>query len=110
MRENYRYLAAAYRHRQSSFAWSLTASQIVFGMVITLVLSGLVFAAFQFRMAAPTETQFEISGTGVKVSSSVLGIIILTLSMGFFYLYARYVYPIHEVRHDLAEVSQGESH
>jgi hypothetical protein len=44
----------------------------------------------------------EISTTGLKVSSSVLGVVILAMSMAFFYLYTRYVYPIQEVHHDTA--------
>jgi len=32
----------------------------------------------------------------VKVSSQVLGVIVLVVSMGFFYLYLKTVYPIQE--------------
>jgi hypothetical protein len=42
-------------------------------------------------------TQFEANFKGIKVSSPVLGVIILTLSLLFFYLYLVYVYPITEV-------------
>lgn len=98
--ENYRYVVAALQHRRASFDWSLRASEIMFGVVLILVFSGLVFAAIQFRAAAPEPTQLEISASGLKVSSSVLGVVILAISMGFFYLYSRYVYPIQEVYHD----------
>ena len=51
--------------------------------------------------AAPTRddakgTQLELSSTGVKLTSPVLGVIILVVSMGFFYLYLKTVYPIEE--------------
>jgi hypothetical protein len=140
--ESYRYLISAYQHRRSSFDWNLAADKI-----IVLVVSGLVFAAIQFRVglagvaafeprpsphaeeSAPDEaevpakrsglhtqavpqlgdmaTNLELSANGIKVSSSVLGVIVLLISMAFFYLYARYVYPIQEVRRDQPDVSQG---
>ena len=70
-----------------------------------LVGSGVVFAAIQFRAglkrprsAAPDEaTQIDLSAGSVKVSSPVLGVIILVISLGFFYLYLVYVYPISEI-------------
>lgn len=40
------------------------------------------------------KNDLELSTTGVKVNSSVLGVIILVLSIAFFYLYIMYVYPI----------------
>lgn len=42
-------------------------------------------------------TQLEASLQGIKVSSSILGVIILALSFLFFYLYLKYVYPINEI-------------
>jgi hypothetical protein len=39
-------------------------------------------------------SQVSIGPQGVTVSSPVLGVIILGLSLGFFYLYLHYVYPI----------------
>ena len=87
------------------FEWQMTSTMVSFWVVIGLVLAGLVFAAIQFlrAMRAPAgdpdlTTDLEISGKGIKVSSPVLGIIILTISLGFFYLYLRHVYPIEYVR------------
>jgi hypothetical protein len=42
-------------------------------------------------------TELEISKSGVKVSSPILGVIILVISLAFFYLYLVYVYPIEEI-------------
>lgn len=39
----------------------------------------------------------EASLAGVKVTTSVLGVVILALSLGFFYLYLQYIYPIRPV-------------
>lgn len=42
------------------------------------------------------QTQLQLSSSGVTVTSPVLGVIILIVSMGFFYLYLKTVYPIEE--------------
>jgi hypothetical protein len=39
----------------------------------------------------------DLSTAGLKVSSPVLGVIILVISLAFFYLYLVYVYPISEI-------------
>lgn len=45
----------------------------------------------------PLATKLQVSGSGVVVESSVLGVVILTLSLVFFYLYLVYVYPVVNV-------------
>ena len=42
-------------------------------------------------------TTIEASTSGFKVSSPVLGVIILVISLAFFYLYLVHVYPIEEL-------------
>ncbi len=101
----YQYRIDGYRHRQEVFRWQLLSSRIIFVMVIFLVLVGLYFSWLQFRSALnaePTsassqETTFEASASGLKVSSPVLGVIILAISLAFFYLYLVHVYPIEEI-------------
>jgi len=120
------------RHRWRSFDFQFTASILIFIMVIIIVACGLVFSAWQFRIAvkqmnvkeavvkavalpkdaatgddpknqqapiaAPAydmlKSQLEVSSAGIKVNSSLLGVIILVLSIVFFYFYLIYVYPI----------------
>ncbi len=36
--------------------------------------------------------------TGFRIASPVLGVLILGLSLGFFYLYLQFVYPIIEIK------------
>lgn len=47
-------------------------------------------------VGATPATTLGIDPTGVKLTSPVLGVIILVVSMGFFYLYLKTVYPINE--------------
>lgn len=117
----YDYHTAGYRHRQRVFEWQFISSIVIFVLVVLLVSSGVYFAAIQFnegmrrRAAALTSTTattqsgspalpaddtvttFSASATGITVSSPVLGVIILVISLAFFYLYLVYVYPISEL-------------
>src|SRR5262249_46884599 len=122
-----KYLAAYYDYEtrslsyaQSVFDWQYRSSIVIFLVVILLVLTGLVFAGIQFAIAMraqPTSavrkgkeevaersqgtsglaSTFEASAQGVKVTSSVIGLLILVVSIGFFYLYLVYVYPITNI-------------
>lgn len=102
------YYATGLEHRSRVFYWQHLSTRIIFFVVIGLVLVGVYFAWVQFRrdMASGAggtaeqgmgEHEVELSTSGIKVRSSVLGVIILTLSIGFFYLYLVFVYPIQEI-------------
>lgn len=121
----FEYRTAGYDHRSRVFEWQLLSSRIIFATVLLLVVAGIYFAAAQFQVAmsaarrhrdivashgenAPPrsdaavdattlDTKLEVSAKGIVVNSSVLGVIILALSLAFFYLYLAYVYPIHNV-------------
>lgn len=119
MREYYDYRTSGYKHRTKVFEWQLASSRVIFVVVIFLVLTGVYFSWVQFRTALrekhppesakeatlggedppakPDVTEFVASLKGVRVSSPVLGVIILVISLVFFYLYLVYVYPVHEV-------------
>lgn len=103
----YTYRRAGYEQRLGVFAWQLLSTKVIFFIVLLLVLAGIVFAAIQFHSglrrpgegeaASPQETELSLSLREVKVRSPVLGVIILTISLAFFYLYLVHVYPIRNV-------------
>lgn len=98
----YDYRTSGFEHRRQVFAWQLLSSKIIFASVIALVAVGLYFSWLQFRVSlagsgSAETTTIEASTSGLKVSSPILGVIILTLSLVFFYLYLIYVYPIVEI-------------
>ena len=107
VRAYYSYRTQGLLHRQSTFKWQLLSSRVIFVVVLTLVFAGIYFAAIQFhaglrerRAGEAVEekvSEFSASATGIKVSSPVLGVIILVISLAFFYLYLVYVYPISEI-------------
>ena len=86
-------------HRENVLKWQHLSTKIILIVVLFLVTMGLYFAWVQFRegTAKQASTEIEISTSSIKVSSPVLGVIILTVSLAFFYLYLIYVYPIQEV-------------
>jgi hypothetical protein len=90
--------------RERALAWQHLSTIGIFFVVLGLVLAGLYFAWLQFRAdtrrdggAAAQASSVELSAGGLKLTSPVLGTIILALSLGFFYLYLVHVYPIHEL-------------
>lgn len=99
----YAYRSDGYIHRQRVFEWQDLSTKITFAVVILLVLAGIYFAGVQFHvgMREGRETgepgEVEMSVKGIKVRSPVLGVIVLTISLAFFYLYLVYVYPIENV-------------
>lgn len=123
MRSYYDYVDRGYAYRTRVFEWQMLSSRLIFGIVLLMVLAGLTFAAIQFYVAmvvamterarvakqiasgekpaaatTPAElaSELDIGSKGITVKSSVLGVIVLALSLAFFYLYLVYVYPLHE--------------
>jgi hypothetical protein len=105
----YDYLSEGLAYRLKVFRWQALSSIIIFYSVLFLVFAGILFSGIQFyksmKFAGEKEedgktnqalTEFEASASGIKVSSPVLGVIILVISLAFFYLYLVYVYPIQE--------------
>ena len=109
MRAMYVSHAEGFAHRSRVFQWQLFSARLIFATVLLLVGIGMVFAAIQFRagfrasgpdgkiVLPDIRTEVEFAATSVKVSSPVLGVVILVISLAFFYLYLVYVYPIKEI-------------
>ena len=86
----------------------MTFALVIIGYLIVLFLVGIYFSGVQFhrslrwkQIKEPAEmegiTEIEASLKGIRVSSPVLGVIILIISFLFFYLYLVHVYPISEI-------------
>ncbi|HMT28908.1 MAG TPA: hypothetical protein PKD91_06485 [Bacteroidia bacterium] len=113
---------------KENYDWQLFSGKIIFYVVIGIVILGMVFSGIQFYIGlkeakhnikhrtrainehqnatsenvsdAQGKTTVKLGKDGIEVTSSILGVIILTFSIVFFYLYLSIVYPIHENRHD----------
>ncbi|WP_158768590.1 hypothetical protein [Paraglaciecola sp. L1A13] len=107
-KSSFNYYKIGHEHRAKVFAWQHFSARIIFFVVLALVAIGIYFAWVQFRLdikpnngsvgtGQEKEHRVELSTSGIKVSSPVLGVIILVLSLAFFYLYLVFVYPIAEI-------------
>jgi hypothetical protein len=121
------YDVAALRNRHDVFEWQYISTIVIFIVTVGLVVAGVGFSGWQLwhgmkmgerRMAmieaaakkladAPSlppdsdaETSLKVSSTGLEVHSATLGVIILAISMCFFFLYIKYVYPVRVVAWD----------
>jgi hypothetical protein len=82
--------------RQRSFEWQLWSSRVAFGVTMAIIAAGIVFSGAQLFVGLKwPETKF--SFLGLEISSSVVGLVILAMSLTFFYLYLVHVYPIQQV-------------
>lgn len=103
MQAYYDYTIRGFKHRSKVFEWQLFSSKILFVIVILLVFSGIYFAAVQFYAGLKSknieteDTKLVLSAKSIEISSPIVGLIILALSLGFFYLYLVYVFPIEEI-------------
>lgn len=105
----YVYYAKGLSRRTAVYEWNNISTHVIFVVVLILVGIGVYFSWRQFTSTStivPTNTdkpgdayvvtEFEASLQGIRVRSPVLGVILLTISLAFFYLYLRYVYPVTE--------------
>jgi hypothetical protein len=82
--------------RARSFEWQLWSSKLAFWLTIAMVAAGLLFSGAQLFVGLKwPETTFKFAG--LEISSSVVGLVILAMSLTFFYLYLVYVYPISQI-------------
>ena len=128
----YRQRAYEQHHRNSMWVFLLVCALVVLGMYLSLREFNLdsrrreaLIAQLSKRLrrvaagkADDAKAEAEDSGagpvttlgidpTGVKLTSPVLGVIILVVSMGFFYLYLKTVYPINETVEPPAAAAQA---
>lgn len=99
---------AAMKYERDVFEWQLLSSKVIFYLVVFLVVVGVAFAAVQFSVgirhhAAAESDEAELTLRGLKIRSQYLGVITLIVSLAFFFLYLRTVYPITYVANAAAQ-------
>lgn len=83
--------------RAATFAWQQRSTELIFCLVVLIVLSGLGLSFWHVYRKESAPTRLTIGGKGVEVSSRLVGVLVFVLSLVFFYLYVKTVYPIAEV-------------
>src|ERR1700674_178693 len=95
-------------YSEEVYRWQLVSSKVIFWVVLTVVGVGLVLSWLHFHRSfqeddkdkkslekSHSSEQSTIYAFGVKISSSVIGLVILAISIIFLYLYLKFVYPIN---------------
>lgn len=98
----YDYLAKINEVQINKFVWQDRASEVTLWLVVIVVVSGLAMSAFQLWIAFhrpdhSTDTTIDLSAQNFRVTSSVVGIVVLIISIGFLFLFLREVYDIKMV-------------
>lgn len=81
------------------FKWQRSASERLLWLVVTVVISGILFSGVQLWRASSTkdlgpESSIEIASSKIKITSSVVGLIVLVISIVFFYFFLTEVYTV----------------
>jgi len=91
----------ALKHAEKLFFWQHLVSQVILLLALAMVAIGFYYAGIQFKVAQkhaadakPHTTEIKATLEGFSVKTSALGVVILAMSMAFFVVYLRYVFPI----------------
>lgn len=116
--------------RQQAFEWHAFSTKLLFWSVIAITAMGLVLSWREFGKyyarnvrtpvnspateskgtEAPPQSVFKVSAQGLEVTSSLIGFLVLSVSLAFFYLYVVNVYPLYELSGPTAkEVTASEA-
>ena len=92
------------RHTKNVFILQYIKSIIIFFVVLIIVFTGLYFSFIQFKRStnilnsensnSEINTTLKIGAGSIEVSSSILGLLILVISLAFLYLYLEEVHRI----------------
>ncbi len=87
-------------YREDVFKWQFSTSKWFFYLVMLIVLSGLIFSSWHFiktLKGSTSEIDLTASMTELKIKTSLIGLVILIVSIVFLFLYLKFVYPINIV-------------
>jgi hypothetical protein len=72
----------------------LILTKVISILVLILVITGLYLSYLEFKRDQTDGSTFKLNKSGVEFSSSVIGLIILFISLLFFYLFVERIYKI----------------
>ena len=98
-KKQYEYQIAEMDVTIAAFQTARIASNVVLGLVVLVVIAGITFAGFQLwksvSIAGVQQTSdLELSASKVRVTSSVVGVVVLVISIAFLFIYTKEIYPI----------------
>lgn len=107
MKKQYQYEIAEMDLNIAAFQNARTASNVILALVVLVVIAGITFAGFQLWKSVTiagvqVSNDLEVSASKVRVTSSVVGVVVLVISLAFLYIYTRQIYPITIVSEPVA--------
>ena len=113
-RKYYEYLSKKADINVMQFQWQRTASERLLWLVVVVVLAGVVFSGYQLWRASktndlPADSTIEIAAQKIKITSSVVGVIVLAISIIFFYFFLIEVYRVKVIDMESSEVKPPSS-
>jgi hypothetical protein len=110
-KKEYEYLAAIMDVNIGAFRAQRFASAVILSLVVLVVVSGTAFAGFQLWKSVSvagvqSSSDLELSASKVRVTSSVVGVVVLTISLVFLYIYAQEIYHIRVISSTAPETSK----
>ena len=121
-KERFAYDVFRFDDNKDSFTFQNIQTWVIFVIVMLLVISGVYLAYLQFKLdekkalaqleiqkllarnsatelqlgtsAGNGENSLEVSISGIKITSSVIGLVVLAMSFAFFYMYVLHVYDL----------------
>jgi hypothetical protein len=101
-KKEYEYLIAIMDVNIRAFQAQRFASSVILCLVVLVVVAGTGFAGFQLWKSVSIagvqpSSELEVSASKVRVTSSVVGVVVLTISLVFLYIYTNEVYHIRVI-------------
>jgi hypothetical protein len=100
-KKEYQYVTALMDANIAAFDAQRVASHVILSLVVLVVVSGTAFAGFQLwksvTVGGVQSSDLELSASRVRVTSSVVGVVVLTISLVFLYIYVHEIYQIRPV-------------
>jgi hypothetical protein len=99
-KKEYQYRTALMDVNIAALEVQRVASNVVLALVVLVVVAGTAFAGFQLWKSVTVggvqaSSDLELSASRVRVTSSVVGVVVLTISLVFLYIYAHEIYQLH---------------
>lgn len=83
-------------HSASVYYWQRFSTIVSFFIFTSLICAGVFFAYIEFDKGKGGENKFKVSADGLEISSKIIGLIILSMSLIFAYIYIDRIYPIND--------------
>jgi hypothetical protein len=100
--KEYDYQSKVMDFNMGTFHAQRIQTYVVMTLVVIVVIAGVLFSAFQLWKSISTagvqlNSEMEVSAKNVRITSSVVGIVVLVVSTAFLYIYTTQVYQLRPI-------------